>query len=180
MEEENRVVMETRIHPLSLGLDQTEARVISECKLNGFNGFRGVLHAMRSVSSLLLMVLVWGLVFCRKTAPVQQYQYGPGGGLAGSMERLQKRVKEEMDVLVEGKPGMLMKEFVGVKMLIDELDKKTPCGSGGVSEGLDCLKMYVGVLRTGTELVVGQLDDFFDEIVESRKKLLDICSHRGF
>lgn len=182
LEEENRVVMDTRIRPLSL---RTE-KLSMESKPNGFNGFRGILHAMRNVTSLLLTILVWGVVFWWETGGdnrgSERRGVGGGGtttmfedgvsGLMDSMERLRGRIEVEIERCSDGKPGLLMSEFRRVKTVIQEVGKKKAW------DEIERLKSCIAVLRSGGESVVGQLDDFFDEIVEGRKIVLDICSHR--
>ena len=182
LEEENSVLVETRIQPMNLRWTAVESR------LNGFNGFRGVLYAMRNVSSFLLTILIWGTVsYCSTPSTAVDSSVLFGTGFMASVARLQERVMGEIEGM-EGRPGILMHELRTVRVATEELRQELEkinggmgCemdGFGGMRERVESLKVWFGMLRSGTDNLVRQLDDFFDEIVEGRKELSDICSHR--
>ncbi|XP_038878659.1 uncharacterized protein LOC120070841 [Benincasa hispida] len=199
LEEENRSLMNTRIQPLSLlcfngSSDGASTGMGSTSKLNAFNGFRGVLHAVKSISSLLLMILLCSLVYCW---PESSFHGSNGtenendqhhqrtmfsSSFVASMERLKQRVANEID-RVDGQPvGILLFEFREAKAAMEGLKVELEKGleedeEVETEEKVERLNGWFGSLRIGVDAIIGQLDDFFDEIVEGRKKLLDMCTH---
>ncbi|KAM0832442.1 hypothetical protein ACQ4PT_064897 [Festuca glaucescens] len=186
LEQENRALADTRIDPASLLLDD---RSPVEFKLNAFNGFRGVLYALRNASSFLLMLLVSGTVSCLPDlacCSANPFRTS-GAGYVSSMGRLRQRVAEEMEAVAteHSCSGIMMYEFrqarVGIESIKTEFDRVIATGYGNpgeIAERVEIIKGWVGMLRSGAESVVSELDDFFDEMVEGRKMLSDLCSHR--
>jgi hypothetical protein len=192
-EEENRALADARIAPLSLQLDERLLlRATDAARLTGFNGFRGLLYALHNASSLLLLILASGAVSCAAAAAggpcgADDAAAGAdaGAGFMASIAMLQQRMAEEAES--DGAPGIRMCEFrcarAAVEAAREEVERvaaagrKCEDGSGGVKDKVEELKAWLDVLRTGTDSLVCQLDDFLDDIVEGRKELSDLCSH---
>ncbi|MFS7967737.1 hypothetical protein Hanom_Chr09g00789301 [Helianthus anomalus] len=187
LEEENRTLIRMRIQPLMM---KFEKNVLIESKFNGFNGFRGVLFALRNTNSLLLMILLSGLVYCSPVTRFSSSCHGNntmnftesksvfGSGFMVSASRLHEKVMESED----GQNGVLLYEFWSARTAIEELKTEAERirGTGmefDVSERVEKVKSCFVGLQCGVENMIVQLDDFFDEIVEARKKLSDLCTH---
>lgn len=181
--EENKSLMETRTQALSQCLNQN---MCMESKLNKFNGFWGVLCAMRSVTSLLLMILLYGVAYCWSSSCFGQQRYEGhmvfGWGFVVSLATLQQKVAQEIGQN-NGQRGILLLEFQQAKIAMEELKVELERMVGydaqyEIQAKVDNLKHCFGLLRCGVETITRQLDDFFDEIVEGRKMLLNMCSHK--
>lgn len=196
LHQDNRALADARLDPASLLLDD---RSPLEFKLNAFNGFRGVLYALRNATSFLLVLLISGTVTCLPdltagcsasvAAHHQQQLRSSAGGYVASVARLRQRVAQEMEESViedHSGGGIMMYEFRQARAAIDglkqDLDRVVAMGGGDIGDSLgqraDIISGWVGMLRSGAEAVIAELDDFFDEIVEGRKMLSDLCSHR--
>ncbi|XP_062187076.1 uncharacterized protein LOC133890623 [Phragmites australis] len=184
-EEENRALSDARIAPLSLQLDERLLLRGTDARLTGFNGFRGLLYALHNASSLLLLILACGTVSCSCSAagiPCAAEGADAGGGFMASIAMLQQRMAEEAEDA--GAPGIRMCELrcarAAVEAACEEVERTAAagrkCEDGGVKDKVEELKVWLDVLRTGTESLVCQLDNFLDDIVEGRKELSDLCS----
>ncbi|KAL6517729.1 hypothetical protein OROMI_033430 [Orobanche minor] len=175
---ENRIIAETRAQTLCLKFDNY---FLTKSKLNMYkynNGFREVLHAMRNVTTLLLAILFDGLVYFRpETTLFQEAAYDQNlvFGTA-STAALHQRIVQSVNRL-RCRPGTLLHEMERSKFSLNEL-KTDVERAVDVREKIENMKNCFRVLQCGAESIIVQLDDFFDEIVEGRKKLLDMCSHR--
>ncbi|KAF0919298.1 hypothetical protein E2562_029152 [Oryza meyeriana var. granulata] len=190
-EEENRALSEARIAPLSLQLDERLLLRAADARLSGFNGFRGLLYALHNASSLLLLLLASGAVSCGAAAGACSAEGAANaGGFMASIAMLQQRMAEEAEADGAGAGatgGIRMYEFrcarAAVEAAREEVERavaagpRKQCEDGGVKDKVDELKAWLDVLRTGTDGLVCQLDDFLDDIVEGRKELSDLCSH---
>jgi hypothetical protein len=191
-EEENRALADARIAPLSLHLDERLLLRATDARLAGFNGFRGLLYALHNASSLLLLILASGAVSCAAAAggPCAGADDAGSDGFTASIAMLQQRLAEEAESDGPGAaPGIRMCEFrcarAAVEAAREEVERaaaagrKCEGGGGGsaVKDKVEELKAWLDVLRTGTDSLVCQLDDFLDDIVEGRKELSDLCSH---
>lgn len=175
---------ETRMQTLCLGFD--ENNVLAESEFNKYNGFRGVLYTMRKASTLLLSILLSGLVYYWPEVSFSQGSFEANSGFSPafviSASTLNQRVMDAINCM-EGQQGILLYELNRAKQAMDDLKVDIESipeyeSEVDIQDKVENLKSCFGALKFGAESIIGQLDDFFDEIVEGRKQLLDICSHR--
>ncbi|CAA6668426.1 unnamed protein product [Spirodela intermedia] len=168
LEQENTPAVVAMVQPISFWFDdRTQMESSSYSKLsNGFNGLRGALLAMRLVGALLLKVLLWGLAAwwpesSSSCSGDQAARWGRSE-LAAAAERLKERVAAA--VAEEGGGGGVggvpAEEFRRARAAMEEIE--------GVLVSLSA----------AAEAVAGELDDLFDDMVEARKTILNLCCRR--
>jgi hypothetical protein len=174
LKEENRALVESRADSLSLRLSEG---VPADAKLGGFNGFRGVLCATRMLTSFLLTLLSWAVLHYRPDAgPGQHGASGDcgayfGAAFASALSRAQQRAAASGS----GGGGVMMHEFQRARAAMEEAKEAVDRG-GDVAAAAAEVSLRAGVLRSGCEDILAMIDDLFDEVVEARQKLLDLCS----
>lgn len=178
VKEENRAVVETRAEALALRLSEG---VPADAKLGGFNGFRGVLCATRMLSSFLLTLLSWGVLhyWPAPNAGAGDCAAYFGAAFATALSRAQQRAAAEAGRSVSaaggGGGGVMMHEFRRARAAVEEAKEAVERG-GDVAAAAAEVGLRAGALRAACDDVVALIDDLFDEVVEARKKLLDLCS----
>ncbi|XP_057803888.1 uncharacterized protein LOC131019368 [Salvia miltiorrhiza] len=172
LQHENRSVAEMKIQTLSLKLKENTNTV-------RLKGFREVFYAMRHVSTLLLLILLSALVYCWPETTF--YHEGASASssassVAASTAKLHERVATAL-AHVQAQPGILLYELQRSAFAMEELKMEVEAGLDVDDAKLENLKSCVEALQCGAEGIIGQLDDFFDEIVQGRKTLFNMCSH---
>ncbi|KAF8693409.1 hypothetical protein HU200_038803 [Digitaria exilis] len=180
LKEENRALVEARAEALALRLSEG---VPADAKLGGFNGFRGVLCATRMLTSFLLTLLSWGVLhYHPSNAGAGDCSGGGaayfGAAFAAALSRAQQRAAAEAGRSVAaaaGGGGVMMHEFRRARAAVEEAKEAVERGGGGDVVAAE-VGVRAGALRAACEDVLAMIDDLFDEVVEARKKLLDLCS----
>ncbi|KAG8070998.1 hypothetical protein GUJ93_ZPchr0006g46012 [Zizania palustris] len=177
IKEENRVLVETRAEALALRLAET---VPPDAKFTAFNGFRGVLCATRVLTSFLLTLLSWGVLhYCPDAAAAGATDCGAyfGAAFASALARAQQRAAVEAGRAAAacGSGGAMMHEFRRARTAVEQA-KDAMERAGDVAAAASEISLRADALRSGCEDVIALIDDLFDEVVEGRKKLLDLCS----
>ncbi|KAK3154343.1 hypothetical protein QOZ80_2BG0189310 [Eleusine coracana subsp. coracana] len=181
LKEENRALVESRADALALRLAEG---VPADAKLGGFNGFRGVLCATRMLASFLLTLLSWAVLHYRPDAVAAAGPPGAdcgayfGPAFATALARAQQRAASEAcRAAAAGSSGggVMMHEFRRARAAVEEAKEAVEAG-GDVAAAAAEVGLRAGVLRAGCEDVLAMIDDLFDEVVETRQKLLDLCS----
>ncbi|CAN6232030.1 unnamed protein product [Urochloa humidicola] len=180
VKEENRAVVESRAEALALRLAEGVPADAAK-QLAGFNGFRGVLCATRMLTSFLLTLLSWGVLHywpasAADTGAGSDCGAYFGAAFAAALARAQQRAAAEAARCVAagggGGAGVMMHEFRRARAAVEDAAER---GGGGEVVAAE-VGMRAGALRAACEDVVAMIDDLFDEVVEARKKLLDLCS----
>ncbi|XP_062223108.1 uncharacterized protein LOC133921987 [Phragmites australis] len=180
LKEENRALVEARADALALRLSEG---VPADAKLSGFNGFRGVLCATRMLTSFLLTLLSWGVLhYWPDVGGPAAGDCGAyfGAAFASALSRAQQRAAAEATrtAAAAGGAGVMMHEFRRVRAAVEEAKEAVDRG-GDVAAAAAEVGLRAGVLRSASEDILALIDDLFDEVVEARKKLLDLCSGGG-
>ncbi|XP_042386426.1 uncharacterized protein LOC121978112 [Zingiber officinale] len=152
-------------------VDFSEEASWAESRYDVSNGFRSMLYALRN-SGTLLLILLWNSMQYKShfVAVAIGEAYSPFLALEMTLyiANLQQR-------MVRSKTEELREELESIETWRCDIE----VGDGGEKvKEMEELKGSFGMLRSGSESLVWELDDLFDEIVEAKKKFLYLSSRR--
>ncbi|KAL6560702.1 hypothetical protein OROGR_004261 [Orobanche gracilis] len=187
LQQENKSISETKVQSLSLRIKEN---LVADLKYNKYNGFQGALYAMRNVATLLLVILLSGLVyfwpetsFREDDGDQEMVNSFVGSSFVVSSANLHRRMVNAASYF-DLEPGVVLYELRSARFAVDELKMAIENVDTeyeqvvDIDDRVESLRSCFEVLQCGGEGIIVQLDDFFDEIVEGRKKLFDMCSNR--
>ncbi|CAH9078431.1 unnamed protein product [Cuscuta epithymum] len=180
IENGNEMWIRTNLEKLSLRFT-INVRGRSKC-----NGFYEILHYMKNATSLLLRILVTGLVYsCPKTIRLlrcldSEADPRPRGLIGPSFMVSATRLRERVAQDIMGLPGIAVLEFQQLRMAVEKVEREVKMDTDSEvikvdEDKVQRLRDCFVTLKCGVESIAEQLDDLFDEIIQGRKMIMDLC-----
>ncbi|BFI03409.1 hypothetical protein MPTK1_1g03570 [Marchantia polymorpha subsp. ruderalis] len=182
---EHKIESEGRLTVNNLGDKHVENKFVK------WNGFWGVLFAMKITSSYICRLLLSAIVYAGPNPSLNFETVAVRVPWTNSLVRLQQRVNDEVSKTrnVRKCTTMLSHEMEFVETTLAEVRSHIPTSLRGPTlplpntEGLEKIRQRVSALKqllqkfqTGVEAIDWHVNDLFDEIVEGRNKLLNIVN----
>lgn len=173
IETENRSFVQAKFETEGI-LRYTLSDNYVESKFAKWNGFWGIMFAVKNVSSFLSWLLIWGVTYAGSSIHFRIEPVSFKFPWAASFIRLQQIVSDSTTKLrlANSTPVMLLTEFKAIEIPLTDLRAHRVRG-GDVRRVQRELRRHYTALIELLETLDWQRNDLLDVIVEGRRKLLE-------